>query len=223
MLANLDTVFTSIQYETELQNRQRARSATLQQLGNVGPAGPMVWTLTAPSRKRTGGRMSLLIALLIAGLLATMPFAVIHAQDATPVEGGQRIPSFLQEYTAAWSSGDSDRVLRLYDEDALFEELVLGGVVTRNHQELAAYADAAFGAFTDFAITVHWGIVKGNVMVAEWVLSGSYTGTFGDLPQGTGQQVEVPGVSIIEVENGLIKHQREYWDVAMLLSQVGVL
>jgi steroid delta-isomerase-like uncharacterized protein len=114
-------------------------------------------------------------------------------------------------------------VSALYTDDAVFTELVLGGVATTNHDELEAFAGAAFDAFTDLAITVTDGFAAGDRVAIEWVLTGSYTGTFGNLPEGTGQAVEVPGASILELEDGSIASQREYWDVATLLSQVGAL
>lgn len=145
------------------------------------------------------------------------------AQEATPAIDDPVLAALVAEYNAAWSSDNPSQVSALYTEDAVFEELVLGGVVTANHEELEAFADAAFGAFTDLAITVTDGFMAGDLVAIEWELTGSYTGTFGTLPQGTGQAVAVPGASILELDNGLIAHQREYWDVAMLLSQVGAL
>jgi steroid delta-isomerase-like uncharacterized protein len=163
-----------------------------------------------------------LIALVI-GLVALFGPAIDSgaAQDASPAAAD--LPAFIVEYGTAWSSGDPDQVLALYAEETVFTEYVLDGVVATSHEELGAYAGAAFAAFTDFAITPTGGFIAGDQVAIEWVLSGSYTGTFGTLPPGTGQMVEVRGASIITLADGKIVSQAEYWDVATLLAQVGVL
>jgi steroid delta-isomerase-like uncharacterized protein len=166
-------------------------------------------------------RFAAVVALLltVAGSILTG----VAAQEATPAIADPAVAELAMAYTDAWSSGDVRAVSALYTDDASFAELVLGGVVTQGHGELEGYAGAAFAAFSDFAITVHDGFAAGDRVAIEWVLSGRYTGQFGDLPPGTGQAVEVPGASVLILEDGQIAEQREYWDVATLLAQVGAL
>ncbi len=165
-------------------------------------------------------RPTVLVSLLV---LAVAPLAdpalAAQAQDASPAA----LPPVLADFGTAWSSGDPERVLALYAEDALFEVVVLGGAVTRGRDELRAYAAAVYAAFPDFASTPTCGFVAGDRAVVEWVLTGTYTGQFGTLPPGTGQQVEVRVASVLELEGGLIRHDAEYWDLATLLSQLGLL
>lgn len=160
---------------------------------------------------------------LIMVLLMTSFGPATAAQDATPAINDPTVLALARIYSEAWSSGDPAQVSALYAEDAVFEELVLDGVVTRNHAELEAFAGAAFSAFSEFAITVTDGFAAGDRVALEWVLSGTYTGQFGNLPPGTGQAVTIPGASIVTLDGDRIVHQREYWDVAMLLSQVDAL
>jgi steroid delta-isomerase-like uncharacterized protein len=158
------------------------------------------------------------VLLTVAGLIVNAA-----AQEATPAIDDPAVAELATAYSDAWSSGDAEAVSALYTDDAHFAELVLGGVVTQGHDELETYAGAAFAAFSDFAITVNDGFAAGDRVAIEWVLSGRYTGQFGNLPPGTGQMVEVPGASVLILEEGQIAEQREYWDVATLLAQVGAL
>lgn len=146
----------------------------------------------------------------------------VRAQEASPATG--ELPQIAIDYATAWSSGDPEQVAALYAEDAVFEEVVLGGAVTTGRDELRAYADAVYAAFPDFTATPVSGFASGNQAVLEWILSGTYTGQFGPLPPGTGQEVEVRVATVLDLtDDGLIQHDREYWDFATLLTQLGVM
>lgn len=156
-------------------------------------------------------------------LVAGVPLARPRAQEATPVIADPALAALVAEHNVAWASGDPDLVIALYAEDALFEEIILGHPVARGHDEMSAYVGAVFDAFTSFAITVTDGFAAGDRVALEWVLTGAYTGQFATLPPGSGQAVEVRGASIIELDGDRIAYQAEYWDLAVLLSQVGAL
>jgi steroid delta-isomerase-like uncharacterized protein len=163
------------------------------------------------------------IAVLLAFVLLGCPASRLGAQEGTPAGDASDLPRILVDFGTAWSSGDPEQVVAIYTADAVFQEFVLGGAVTRSHDELRAYAAVVFAAFPDFTATPTAGFVAGDRAVVEWVLTGTYTGQFGDLPPGTGQPIEIPVASILWLDGELIGRDNEYWDVAMLLAQVGVL
>ena len=55
----------------------------------------------------------------------------------------------LEDWAAAWSSHDPERVLALFTDDCVYEEVTFG-VVMRGRNELRAFAEAAFDAVPDF-------------------------------------------------------------------------
>jgi steroid delta-isomerase-like uncharacterized protein len=126
-------------------------------------------------------------------------------------------------YGVAWSSRDPARVMALYADDARFEEVVAGGAATHGHDGLAAYLAALFAAFPDFALTPTAGFLVGDQAAVEWTVTGTYRGRFGTLPPGTGQPITIRGASILEFDGDKIRSDREYWDAATLLAQVGAL
>ena len=160
----------------------------------------------------------LLVFTLYAGNLAP----VSRAQEATgPAEA---LPEIAVAFSEAWSSGDPEQLVAIYAEDALFEEVVLDGAVTHSRDELRAYAGALYAAFSDFTATPVSGFVSGNRAVVEWVLTGAYTGQFGPLPPGTGQQVELRVATVLELDDdGLIRRDSEYWDSVTVLTQLGAM
>ena len=56
----------------------------------------------------------------------------------------------------------------------------------------------------------------------EWTYAGSYTGQFPGAPAGSGQAVELRGVSVMTVADGLVTRETLYYDNQSFLSQIGV-
>jgi steroid delta-isomerase-like uncharacterized protein len=167
---------------------------------------------------------SFLVPGLIFALLALLAVSAVDvgAQESSLVAG--ELPRVAVAFAEAWSCGDPDKLIAIYSEDAIFEEVILGAAPIQGREALAAYAAAVYAAFPDFTATPVRGFASGNEAVLEWILSGTYEGTFGTLPPGAGQHVEVRVATVVELtENGLIAHDREYWDLATLLTQVGAL
>lgn len=162
------------------------------------------------------------VVAFVAALLGG-PTLQARPRAASPGSSPGALPRTAVDYGAAWSSGDPEQVVALYAERALFEEVILGGGVTRNRDELRAYAREVCTAFSGFALTPTAGFVAGDRVALEWVITGSYTGQFGGLPAGTGQPVELRGATILELAGGQIRRDSEYWDAATLLAQVGAL
>ena len=52
-------------------------------------------------------------------------------------------------------------------------------------------------------------------------IRGTHTGLLMDIP-ATGKAVEVPGCNVIEVRDGLIYREADYFDTGTLMQQLGV-
>jgi steroid delta-isomerase-like uncharacterized protein len=162
-----------------------------------------------------------ILVLLVSTVYAGSMAPVSRAQEATARE--EALPEIAVAFSEAWSSGDPEELVAIYAEDALFEEVVLGGEVTHGRDELRAYAGAVYAAFPDFAATPVNAFASGNRVAVEWALTGTYSGQFGSLPLGSGQQVAVRVATVLELtDRGLIRRDREYWDFATVLTQLGV-
>jgi steroid delta-isomerase-like uncharacterized protein len=170
-------------------------------------------------------RSTLLISMLV--LLASALFITgtqfaVGAQEVTPRP--EELPEIAVAFSDAWSSGDPEHLIAIYAEDAHFEEVVLSGAAIQGRDELRAYAETVYAAFSDFTATPVSGFASGNRAVVEWRLTGAYTGQFGPLPPGTGQQVDVRVATVLELaDDGLIKRDSEYWDFATVLTQLGAM
>ena len=77
-------------------------------------------------------------------------------------------------------------------------------------------------AFPDYAWTAVRTVVAGDTVVTEWRTSGTHAGDFPGLP-ATGCRVDFPGVSVTEIAGGVITCERDYFNMADVLAQIGVL
>ncbi len=156
---------------------------------------------------------------LSATLLAT---SSITAQEVSPAASPSALPDPLTAWAAAWASGDPSQITATYANDAVFEEVPLG-VTTHGQDELSSYLQGLKSAFPDFSLVVTDGFIAGNQAAAEWVVTGTYTGQFPGLPPGAGQHFSLRGASILKLENGKIRDDREYWDAYAFLIALGAL
>jgi steroid delta-isomerase-like uncharacterized protein len=171
---------------------------------------------------RCSSRATWVVVILVAAVFAGSRTPVSRAQEATA--RAEALPEIAVDFSEAWSSGDPEQLVAIYAEEALFEEVVLGGAVTRGRDELRAFAGEVFAAFPNFTATPVSAFVSGNRVTVEWILTSSYTGQFGPLPPGTGQRVEVRVATVLELDDdGLIRRDSEYWDFATVLTQLGAL
>jgi ketosteroid isomerase-like protein len=60
--------------------------------------------------------------------------------------------------------------------------------------------------------------IQGGHGFLQWVFSGTDKGVF-----KTGKKFSVRGVSILELRNGKISRSQDYYDVATVMRQVGLL
>jgi steroid delta-isomerase-like uncharacterized protein len=183
------------------------------------------WHRAPRSRLGVTRGMPLALGLVLALVFLigwTMFPPALGAQDTSPTAA--ELPEIAVVFGEAWSSGDPDQLVAIYAEDGIFEEVVVGAAPAQGHEQIRAVGEAVFAAFPDFTATPVAGFVSGNRAVVEWVLSGTYEGTFGALPPGTGQEVEIRVATVLDLtDNGLIAHDREYWDFATLLDQLRLL
>lgn len=128
---------------------------------------------------------------------------------------------FVREYAAAWSTQNVEGILSFFTEDCVYEDVALGAVNT-GKQALEEFLRATFAAIPDFHIEPKATFAAGPRAASEWVMSGTQSGPFPGIP-ATNRKFSVRGASIMEIEGGGIRRNTDYWSLAALLQQVGVL
>jgi steroid delta-isomerase-like uncharacterized protein len=128
----------------------------------------------------------------------------------------------LEDWGRHWSSHDFDSLLPLFMDDVVYEDVTLGAV---NHgkSELRAFGEAFIAGFPDVTFELTSKFATGMQGGVEWVMRGTHRGDMPGMP-ATGKKVEVRGASILEfAEDGKIRRCSDYWDMATLLKQLGLM
>ena len=128
----------------------------------------------------------------------------------------------LDDWATAWSSHNPEKVLALFTEDCVYEDVPFG-VVTRGKEQLRAFAEGAFAAVPDFRFELRTRFVAGSWAGMEWVMSGTHKGDLPGMP-ATGKRFSgMRGATVIELQAGKIRRNSDYWDSTTFMKQVGLL
>jgi steroid delta-isomerase-like uncharacterized protein len=125
----------------------------------------------------------------------------------------------LDQWATAWSSHDIDRLLQLFDDNCLYED-VPTGAVNASKDALRAFAQFFLSVAPDFKIELSRRFETDEWAAGEWTMSGTQKGDMPNLP-ATGKSFSIRGTTIIEIENGKIRRCCDYWDMAAFLKQLG--
>lgn len=75
--------------------------------------------------------------------------------------------------------------------------------------------------FPDLTLHPHFLIAENNKIGIQYTLTGTHLGTFHNLP-ATHKKINIEGMVMSRIENGLIREDWEMYDSMLLLSQLGI-
>jgi len=126
----------------------------------------------------------------------------------------------MRQYLDAFSRQDLDGIRRLFHPKYSYT----GGDGQRLEGPEAgvAVSQTYFAAFPDLTLEVQRMHAAGeDVAVTELVARGTHRGALMGIAP-TGRKVEIPVCNVVEVQDGKILAEREYFDTGLLLQQLGV-
>ena len=130
--------------------------------------------------------------------------------------------AFFDNYLGAWNTHDSAAVARYMADDAIYEDVALGRVM-HGPSEIASFVEEATTSSSDFRFEVVSLFTAGNDYANEWVMLGTNDREGRGVP-ATGRSFRVRGASIRRLNaNGRIVENRDYYNLAELLTQLGML
>ena len=116
--------------------------------------------------------------------------------------------SFIED----WSTHKVDKLISLFSEDCLYEEVATGRKFA-SKEGIADYANSTISGVPDTDFEIVSVIGSDSMAMVEWVWEGR--NTFGwpslNIP-ATNKYFEARGISVMEIENNLIKRNSDYWD-----------
>ena len=130
--------------------------------------------------------------------------------------------SWWQDYLDAWNTRRGSEVARFMADGATYDDLTLHETHV-GPDDIAKFVDGMIeGLSTDYRFDNVSFQQSGDDYAGEWRLTGTHNGAGGPLPP-TGKTFEILGVSIGRLEGGKIRQNRDYWDMATFLTQVGLM
>jgi len=130
------------------------------------------------------------------------------------------IEQFIKNLWAAWNSHDWTKTSPFYADDCIMEDLP--SKICRGKRELEAYFKYLLAGYPDLNFESKSSFGNENQIASEWVMRGTHTGSTAKF-KATGKKFSIPGASIIELKEGKIVRETDYWDMHLLLQQLGLI
>lgn len=118
---------------------------------------------------------------------------------------------------AAWSSHDPDKVVGFFTPDVDYEDVAFG-LTAHGSTELRKVAAGFFVSVPDMKLELVSSSIDGDHGSVEWIFSGTDVGLF-----KTGKKFSVRGASRFELKGGKFSRNKDFYDVATIMRQVGAL
>jgi len=120
-----------------------------------------------------------------------------------------------------WESADTAAVLELFWPEAVYDDFP-NQIQYQGVAEIASYLTHVHSWGTGVYMNVTQVHASETSATAEWVLSVIQDKPMGELvPEATGREVVLNGVTIIEIEGGLITRAADYVDIVPMVLQLG--
>lgn len=134
----------------------------------------------------------------------------------------------VSQFVAALSAQDSETMKSLHAKEFIVD-WVYGDAFENppsSADESAEFFPAWFDGFDEIDYEVKRTIAAEEVVVTEWVFTGTHTGFLGppvfeERLDPTGRTIQFRGVTIYDVSDGLIQRETIYMDLATLIVELG--
>jgi steroid delta-isomerase-like uncharacterized protein len=134
----------------------------------------------------------------------------------------------VSQFVAALSAQDTESMKSLHAKDYVVDWVYSDAFENppSSAEESAAFFPAWFAGFGEIDYEVKRTIAAEEVVVTEWIFTGTHTGPLGPPVfekqlAPTGITIQFRGLTIYDVREGLIQRETIYMDLATLLVELG--
>lgn len=127
----------------------------------------------------------------------------------------------FRDYIASWNTHDVEKIASFFTDDCVYDNLARGQIY-RGKDQLKGWAKPSLDAIPDFKLDITSLFASGELLACEWVMTGTLSEGSPELP-ATGKNFSVRGSTIVQLKNGKIQRNVDYWDLATFLRQVGLM
>jgi steroid delta-isomerase-like uncharacterized protein len=129
--------------------------------------------------------------------------------------------SVVRETFAALDAHDLDRFRALLHPNAEDRFLAVGTFSGR--EAIVAFFKEMFAAVPDARLEIRRVVAADDVATVEWTMRGTFSGGSFQGIRATGKPIEIEGVDVVEVRDGLQYRNSIYYDGATFARQIGML
>ena len=128
----------------------------------------------------------------------------------------------LTAFIDAWNTRDPEAVAACYAADGRRIQIAHPPARIEGRPALADHVREIMTAWPDCVLTAAPEDGEDGQVTLEWTFRGTQQAAYGPIP-GEGQTLELRGVSVLQIDGGLIQEERVYWDSATLMASAGLL
>ena len=128
--------------------------------------------------------------------------------------------NLFADQQADWNARDPEALARRHTPDGIIVSPIFRTV--EGFDEILGSYRSLFAIFPDWQYIGQEPMVDGNRLAQPFLVHATHSSEFMGLP-GSGRKVEVEGVRVFEMKDGLIAYERRYYDFTGFLIQLGVL
>jgi steroid delta-isomerase-like uncharacterized protein len=151
--------------------------------------------------------------------------AAAEAAEAKPkrrrISRRKAVEEHVRSYFDALARRDVAAMVEHWSPDGV-EDVVPVGIL-RGPAEIRAFFEEVIAAVPGVETTVTRLVAGERQAAVEWRMTGEFTGAAFQGIEPTGRPVEIRGLDLLEVEEGLIVSNTAYYDGASFARQVGLL
>jgi steroid delta-isomerase-like uncharacterized protein len=124
-----------------------------------------------------------------------------------------------QQALAALNAHDAKKLADVYASDATVNVIGMGEY--RGREAVQGEIQKVFDAFPDFKLAMSKIYAKNDVIVQEWVVTGTQKGEFNGV-KPTNKTVGIRGANVLWFNpDGLVKQENRYYDGVTMMAQLG--
>jgi steroid delta-isomerase-like uncharacterized protein len=131
------------------------------------------------------------------------------------------LTSYADTLNQACNSHSVEEVLRFYSNDYIGSDIA-ETTLLMGRQGMRSLLERYWRAFPDLHFQVTERLIQGAHLTVVWLAEGTHRGPILNIP-ATGRQVKVKGISLLEVQAGLVIRGQNVWDLAGMLRHLGLL
>jgi steroid delta-isomerase-like uncharacterized protein len=127
---------------------------------------------------------------------------------------------FFSQQQEEWNARDAEALASRHTEDGTILSPIFRTVQGR--REILNSYRSLFETFPDWQYIGEQLLVDGDRVAQQFLVHATHSGEFMGIP-GSGRKFDIKGVRMFEMRDGLIAHERRYYDFTGLLIQLGIL